>query len=285
MPVALRVTLQGVSFADYVEVDTFASVCGALTDEDIIARVAGAQPVAEEREGEENEDDKVPVRPSASQVMEALNVTRLFFSFEEGEEDSLRRVRALEQRATAVPFREKKQMVPLGKAVFFASGAWRDMKSETILHCFEKAGFLRGSSAAKEITAEPDIDASAADGAAAVMSLGQLWEAAGNASLVPSGLDHLHFALADQNLVATEELTTNELAASVSVKGTSADSSSSDGEGDDIGAPQPGTAGAALAAVDTLRMYLCSKLGSCDLMDNVQHRVPKRAREMRARDP
>ncbi|KAH7967701.1 hypothetical protein HPB52_001661 [Rhipicephalus sanguineus] len=111
MPVALRDTLRGVRFADYVEVDTGASVCGALTDEDIIAQVASAQPVAEEPEGEEDEDDEAPVRPSASAVMEALNVARLFFSFEEGEEDSLRRVRALEQRAAAVAFREKKQMV------------------------------------------------------------------------------------------------------------------------------------------------------------------------------
>lgn len=148
--------------------------------------------------------------------------------------------------------------VPLVKAVFFASGAWRDMKSETILHCFEKAGFSRGSSAAEEITAEADIDAAAADGAAAVTSLGQLWEAAGNASLVPSGLDYLDFALVDQDRVATEELTNDELSASVSEKGTAADSSSSDGEGDDIGGPQPGTAGAALAAVDTLRI---NKLG------------------------
>ncbi|KAH7961789.1 hypothetical protein HPB52_012152 [Rhipicephalus sanguineus] len=111
MPVALRDTLRGVRFADYVEVDTGASVCGALTDEDIIAQVAGAQPVGEEPEGEEDEDDEAPVRPSASAVMEALNVARLFFSFEEGEEDSLRRVRALEQRAAAVAFREKKQMI------------------------------------------------------------------------------------------------------------------------------------------------------------------------------
>ncbi|XP_037503607.1 tigger transposable element-derived protein 6-like [Rhipicephalus sanguineus] len=64
--------------------------------------------------------------------------------------------------------------VPLVKAVFFASGAWRDVKSETILHCFEKAGFSRGSSAAEEITPEADIDAAAADGGAAVTSLGQL---------------------------------------------------------------------------------------------------------------
>ncbi|KAH9372199.1 hypothetical protein HPB48_019220 [Haemaphysalis longicornis] len=158
--------------------------------------------------------------------------------------------------------------VPLVKAVFFPSGAWRDVK---------KQGFPRGSSAAEEITAEADIDAAAADGAAAVTSLGQLWEAAGNASLVPSGLDYLDFALADQDLVATEELTTDELAASVFEKGTAADSSSSDGEGDDIGGPQPGTTGAALAAVDTLRMYLCSEPDSCDLLDNVEHRVLKRA--------
>lgn len=28
--------------------------------------------------------------------------------------------------------------VPLVKAIFFASGAWRDIKSQTILHCFQK---------------------------------------------------------------------------------------------------------------------------------------------------
>ncbi|KAH6919414.1 hypothetical protein HPB50_029598 [Hyalomma asiaticum] len=159
---------------------------------------------------------------------------------------------------------------------FGKSRAWRDVKSETILHCFEKAGFSRGSSTAKEITAEADIDAAAVDGAAAVTSLWQLWEAAGNASLVPSGLDNLDFALADQDLIATEELTTDELSSSVSEKGTAADRSSSDGEGDDIGAPQPGTAGKALAAVDTLRMYLCSEPGSCDLLD-AEHSDVKRA--------
>ncbi|KAH7942749.1 hypothetical protein HPB52_000745 [Rhipicephalus sanguineus] len=95
MPVALHGTLQGVSFADYVEVYTCALVCGALTDEDIIARVANAQPVAEEPEGEEDENDEEPVRPSASEL----------------QLDSLRRVHALEQRAAALAFREKKQMV------------------------------------------------------------------------------------------------------------------------------------------------------------------------------
>ncbi|KAH6937620.1 hypothetical protein HPB50_002535 [Hyalomma asiaticum] len=81
-----------------------------------------------------------------------------------------------------------------------------------------------------QITAEADVDAAAVDGAAAVTRLGQLWEAAGNASLVPSGLDYLDFALADQDLVATEEPTADELAASVSEKGTATDSSPSTAE-------------------------------------------------------
>ncbi|KAH6920693.1 hypothetical protein HPB50_028319 [Hyalomma asiaticum] len=77
------------------KVHTYISRCSDVPDEVLHKVEAGAQPVAEEPEGEEDEDDEVPVRPSASEVMEALNVTRLFFSFEEGEEDSLRRVRAL----------------------------------------------------------------------------------------------------------------------------------------------------------------------------------------------
>ncbi|KAL3203612.1 hypothetical protein MRX96_041805 [Rhipicephalus microplus] len=174
--------------------------------------------------------------------------------------------------------------VPLVKAIFFASGAWRDLKSETNLHCFEKADFSRGSSAAEEMTAEADIDAASVeadidaasvDSAAAVTSLGQLYEAAGNASLVPSGLDYVDFAMADQDLVARKRLTTDELTASVSKKGTAADSRSSEGEGDDDnGTPLPGTAG---AAVDTQCMYLCSETGRCDPLENVEHHVLKRA--------
>ncbi|KAH8026698.1 hypothetical protein HPB51_024197 [Rhipicephalus microplus] len=49
--------------ASHETVDTGASVCGALTDGDIIAQVAGAQPDAEEPEGEEDENDEAPVRP------------------------------------------------------------------------------------------------------------------------------------------------------------------------------------------------------------------------------
>lgn len=71
----------------------------------------------------------------------------------------------------------------------------------------------------------------------------------GNANLVPRSLDYMDFVLANEDLVATEELTVDELATSISEKETIADDSASDPEGVDIGAPQPVTFG---AAVDTL---------------------------------
>lgn len=62
----------------------------------------------------------------------------------------------------------------------------------------------------------------------------------------------MDFVLANEDLVATEELTADELATSISEKEMIADDSASDPEGVDIGAPQPVTFGAAVAAVDTL---------------------------------
>ncbi|KAG0441291.1 hypothetical protein HPB47_015994, partial [Ixodes persulcatus] len=90
----MRDLLQDVSFADYVDADSSAVICGAMTDEDIIAQVVG-EPVAEAENDVDNEEEEVeveeaPIRPSAPEVMDALNVARLFFSFEEGEEDALR---------------------------------------------------------------------------------------------------------------------------------------------------------------------------------------------------
>ncbi|KAL3201577.1 hypothetical protein MRX96_012609 [Rhipicephalus microplus] len=125
-----------------------------------------------------------------------------------------------------------------------------------VLHCFQEVGFSLRSSTAEEETA--------AAGAAAVTSLRQLWEAAGNASLVPRWLDYMDFALThymdfapvDKDLVTTEELTSEELATSVSGKETIANSSSSHPEGDDMVAPQPVIYGVALAAVDALRQSL-----------------------------
>lgn len=48
---------------------------------------------------------------SASEVTKALNVARLLFSFEEGEDDSFHRISALEQRTATIAFKEKKQQV------------------------------------------------------------------------------------------------------------------------------------------------------------------------------
>ncbi|XP_077507331.1 uncharacterized protein LOC144116507 [Amblyomma americanum] len=109
LPAAVRAVLQDVSFDDYVQVDSDAAVCGARSDEDIVAEIVGEQSVPEEAEDEDDDEEQEPVRPSAAEVMGALNVARLFFSFEEGEEDSLRRIRALEDRVTTVALREKKQ--------------------------------------------------------------------------------------------------------------------------------------------------------------------------------
>ncbi|KAK8766645.1 hypothetical protein V5799_006575 [Amblyomma americanum] len=102
LPAAVRAVLQDVSFDDYLEVDSDAAVCSARSDEDIVAEIVGEQSVPEEAEDEDDDEEQEPVRPSAAEVMVALNVARLFFSFEEGEEDSLRRIRALEDRVTTV---------------------------------------------------------------------------------------------------------------------------------------------------------------------------------------
>ncbi|CAN7997064.1 unnamed protein product, partial [Ixodes hexagonus] len=83
----IRDLLQDVSFADYVDTDSSAVICGAMTDEDIIAQVV-SEPVAEAENDDDDDEEEVeetPVRPSAPEVMDALNVVRLFFSFEEGE--------------------------------------------------------------------------------------------------------------------------------------------------------------------------------------------------------
>ncbi|KAM7290331.1 tigger transposable element-derived protein 6-like [Ixodes scapularis] len=102
--------------------------------------------------------------------------------------------------------------VPLEKAIFFASGAWRDIKPQTILHCFQKGDFSR-SSGADESPAGNEVVA--ADGDAAATCLGRLWETASKVDLVPPGVDHMDFAFADDNIVATEDVSTEDLAKSV----------------------------------------------------------------------
>lgn len=67
--------LRDASFANYVDADGKALVCGAPKDEAIIMQVAGEEPTLEDRN-----DEETPARPSALQFMEALNIVR-FFSY------------------------------------------------------------------------------------------------------------------------------------------------------------------------------------------------------------
>lgn len=98
-------------------------------------------------------------------------------------------------------------------------------------------------------SAAGDETAAADNGAAAVVTLEQLWESMGNADPVQRGLGYMGLVLADEDLVTTEELTTDEIATSVSEKETIVNDSASYSEGDDSDAPQPVTS---VAAVDTL---------------------------------
>ncbi|KAL1445508.1 hypothetical protein MTO96_044982 [Rhipicephalus appendiculatus] len=84
--------LEDVCFTDYVDVDSSAVVCGALTDDDIICQVRSAEPVAASDDDEE--EDEAPVWPSAAEVMAGLNAARLFLSFEEGGEEAFRQIRS-----------------------------------------------------------------------------------------------------------------------------------------------------------------------------------------------
>ncbi|KAH6943871.1 hypothetical protein HPB50_000202 [Hyalomma asiaticum] len=78
IPAGLRDALDSVSFDNYVDVDNSAVVCGTITDDDIIAQVTGGEePVVEADKNDEQEE--APTRPSSSQLLEAMGVTRLFF--------------------------------------------------------------------------------------------------------------------------------------------------------------------------------------------------------------
>ncbi|KAH7972492.1 hypothetical protein HPB52_012661 [Rhipicephalus sanguineus] len=110
IPAGLRDALEDVSFNDYIDADRCAAVCGTITDDDIIAQITGREaPVVDV--GAVDEEDEAPTRPSASELMEAMHVARLFFSFEEGEEDAFRHVHAFKNKAMAIAFKEEKQTV------------------------------------------------------------------------------------------------------------------------------------------------------------------------------
>ncbi|KAH6946098.1 hypothetical protein HPB50_011625 [Hyalomma asiaticum] len=110
IPAGLHDALDNISFDDYVDVDNSAVVCGTITDDDIIAQVTGGEePVVEADKNDEQEE--APTQPSDSQLLEAMGVARLFFSFEEGEEDAFRHIHALENKAMAIAFKEKQKVI------------------------------------------------------------------------------------------------------------------------------------------------------------------------------
>ncbi|XP_064463598.1 tigger transposable element-derived protein 4-like [Ornithodoros turicata] len=108
IPANIHEALQGVRFTVYVDADGAAAVCGVRSDEDIVAEVSGRQERDEENEDSE-EVEETTVRPSSSQVLEALNVARQFFSHEEGQEDALHHLRVLEHKLMVFSFRVQKQ--------------------------------------------------------------------------------------------------------------------------------------------------------------------------------
>lgn len=108
VPTDMHEALQGVRFSDYVDADTAAVVCGVRSDEDILAEVSGREEPEEETE-EEQEVEETTVRPSPSQVLDALSVAHRFFSHEEGQEETLHHLRALEHKLMVLRFRGHKQ--------------------------------------------------------------------------------------------------------------------------------------------------------------------------------
>ncbi|XP_064463216.1 tigger transposable element-derived protein 6-like [Ornithodoros turicata] len=74
VPADMHEALQGVRFTDYVDADSAAAVCAVRSDEEIVAEVSARQEPDEENEDDE-EVEEMTVRPSPSQVLEALKGT------------------------------------------------------------------------------------------------------------------------------------------------------------------------------------------------------------------
>lgn len=100
------------------------------------------------------------------------------------------------------------------------------------------------------------VSATAGD-AARMVCLEELSIFANGLGLVPAGLDHMNIVLADDDLVATENLTTDEVSGSFMEEST-VDSASYSDYDDASCAPKLVASTAAVAAVDTLRMFLGS---------------------------
>lgn len=92
-------------FTDYVSIHSCTVVCGAITDDNIIAQVVSDGPTVDD----DDSNEKASLRPLLSQVMKGLNRTRLFFSFEEVEEAAFRHIQALEDKLRVIGFTKKKK--------------------------------------------------------------------------------------------------------------------------------------------------------------------------------
>ncbi|KAG0420917.1 hypothetical protein HPB47_003176 [Ixodes persulcatus] len=169
------------------------------------------------------------------------------------------------------------------------SGAWTDMRSNTIADCFKSGGFTRtrlpdSAAAGDEAFAANDDPAVAEDYAPAVAEicapLERLWESKAKDQLVPSSVDLVRFLTTEDDVVATEVLTEEALANCGPVN---AEAGSESDESDDDSAKKSVSAGTALAAVETLRDYFAGaervRLGQSLFphFDAIEHAIVKRS--------
>ncbi|KAM7285346.1 uncharacterized protein ISCGN_032291 [Ixodes scapularis] len=172
--------------------------------------------------------------------------------------------RLLTDVRTAVPPKERK--VTLARAVFMASGAWRDVKPETIAHCFKSGGLsrtrvLEAPAASDEVVAGPEYLLSARSahrwtrcGRAWHRSalLDKMWESLAQVQLVPFGVNLVEFVTTEDDIVATEKMTDEDLANCGLVEDVRANKSHSDSN---CYVKLSISTGTAIAAADVLRSY------------------------------
>ncbi|KAG0434804.1 hypothetical protein HPB47_018876 [Ixodes persulcatus] len=113
------------------------------------------------------------------------------------------------------------------------NGAWRDVKPETISHCFKSGGFsrtrvLEAPAASDEVVADAGVPAVNEICA----PLEKMWESLAQVQLVPSGVNLVEFVTTEDDIVATEEMTDEDLANCCLVEDVRANESDSDSDDD-----------------------------------------------------
>lgn len=108
--------------------------------------------------------------------------------------------------------------VPLVNAILFASRVWRNMKPQIILKYFKNADFPWSitADAMPAGDGETAVDVAATtDGADVAIRMERLWEFSIRLGLVSSGLNCMDLIFASTELIATKDLSTDELAKNV----------------------------------------------------------------------